>query len=94
MHSLPESPIKQTKALGYNVSKTALNAFTVHLAAELADPSIKVNSAHAGWVKTALGGEHAPIEIADSAETSVRLALLGPDGPTGGFFHEGEQLPW
>jgi NAD(P)-dependent dehydrogenase (short-subunit alcohol dehydrogenase family) len=94
VHSLPESPIKQTKALGYNASKTALNAFTVHLAAELADTAIKVNSAHPGWVKTALGGEHAPMEIADSSKTSVRLALLGPDGPTGGFFHEGEQLPW
>ena len=94
VHSLPESPIKQTKALGYNASKTALNAFTVHLAAELAGTAIKVNSAHPGWVKTALGGEHAPMEIADSAKTSVRLALLGPDGPTGGFFHEGEQLPW
>jgi NAD(P)-dependent dehydrogenase (short-subunit alcohol dehydrogenase family) len=94
VHSLPESPIKQAKALGYNASKSALNAFTVHLAAELADTPIKVNSAHPGWVKTALGGEHAPMEIADSSKTSVRLALLGPDGPTGGFFHEGEQLPW
>jgi NAD(P)-dependent dehydrogenase (short-subunit alcohol dehydrogenase family) len=94
LHSLPESPIKQAKALGYNASKTALNAFTVHLAAELADTPIKVNSAHPGWVKTALGGEHAPMEIADSAKTSVRLALLGPDGPTGGFFHENDQLPW
>lgn len=94
LHSLPESPIKQTKALAYNASKTALNAFTVHLAAELAGTSIKVNSAHPGWVKTELGGEHATMEIADSAKTSVRLALLGADGPTGGFFHENDQLPW
>jgi NAD(P)-dependent dehydrogenase (short-subunit alcohol dehydrogenase family) len=94
LHSLPESPIKQTKALAYNASKTALNAFTVHLAAELAGTPIKVNSAHPGWVKTALGGEHAPMEIADSSKTSVRLALLGDDGPTGGFFHENDQLPW
>jgi NAD(P)-dependent dehydrogenase (short-subunit alcohol dehydrogenase family) len=94
VHSLPESPIKQTKALAYNASKTALNAFTVHLAAELAGTPIKVNSAHPGWVKTELGGEHAPMEIADSSKTSVRLALLGADGPTGGFFHENDQLPW
>jgi NAD(P)-dependent dehydrogenase (short-subunit alcohol dehydrogenase family) len=94
LHSLPDSPIKQTKALAYNASKVALNAFTVHLAAELAGTSIKVNSAHPGWVKTELGGAHAPMEIADSAKTSVRLALLGADGPTGGFFHENDQLPW
>jgi NAD(P)-dependent dehydrogenase (short-subunit alcohol dehydrogenase family) len=94
LHSQPDSPIKQTKALAYNASKVALNAFTVHLAAELAGTPVKVNSAHPGWVKTALGGEHAPMEIVDSAKTSVRLALLGPDGPTGGFFHENDQLPW
>ena len=94
VHSTPGSPIAQSKALGYNASKTALNAFTVHLAAELAGTSIKVNSAHPGWVKTELGGEHAPMELADGAKTSVRLALLGPDGPTGGFFHEDATLPW
>jgi len=94
VHSLPNSPIAQTKALGYNASKTALNAFTVHLAAELAGTPIKVNSAHPGWVKTELGGKHAPMEIADGSKTSVRLALLGPDGPTGGFFHVEDTLPW
>jgi NAD(P)-dependent dehydrogenase (short-subunit alcohol dehydrogenase family) len=94
VHSTPDSPIAQSKALGYNASKTALNAFTVHLAAELAATGIKVNSAHPGWVKTELGGQYAPMEIVDSAKTSVRLALLGPDGPTGGFFHEGATLPW
>ena len=66
----------------------------MHLAAELAGTPIKVNSAHPSWVKTALGGELAPMEVADSAETSMRLALLGPDGPSGGFFHENDTLPW
>lgn len=94
VHSQKNSPIASTKALAYNASKTALNAFTVHLAAELAGTTIKVNSAHPGWVKTELGGEHAPMEIGDSARTSVRLALLGPDGPNGGFFHVDDALPW
>jgi len=66
----------------------------VHLADELRDTPIKVNSAHPGWVKTSLGGEYAPMEIADSAKTSARLATLGPDGATGGFFHENDTLPW
>jgi NAD(P)-dependent dehydrogenase (short-subunit alcohol dehydrogenase family) len=94
LHSLPKSPIDPAKALAYNASKTALNAFTVHLAHELRDTAIKVNSAHPGWVKTELGGASAPMEIADSYKTSVYLATLDGNGPSGGFFHESETLPW
>lgn len=94
LHSDPKSPIASAKALAYNASKTALNAFTIHLASQLADTPIKVNSAHPGWVKTALGGEQAPVEVADGARTSVGLALLDAQGPTGGFFYEGNPLPW
>ena len=53
-----------------------------------------MNSAHPGWVKTEMGGEEAPMGIVDGAKTSVELAMLGEDGPTGGFFHRGEALPW
>jgi NAD(P)-dependent dehydrogenase (short-subunit alcohol dehydrogenase family) len=94
LHSQKDSPIGPAKAFAYNASKTALNAFTVHLADELRDTNIKVNSAHPGWVKTELGGPHAPMELSDSARTSVFLATLGADGPSGGFFHEKDQLPW
>lgn len=94
LHSMPNSPIDPAKAFAYNATKTALNAYTIHLARELQDTAIKVNSAHPGWVKTALGGPHAPMEVVDSYKTSIRLATLDDDGPTGGFFHEGESLPW
>ena len=94
LHSMENSPISPAKAFAYNASKTALNAFTVHLAQELKDTNIKVNSAHPGWVKTELGGPHAPMEIADSYKTSLRLATLDSHGPTGGFFHEADALPW
>ena len=94
LHSMPNSPIDPAKAFAYNASKTALNAYTVHLAHELQDTSIKVNSAHPGWVKTELGGEHAPMEVAESGKTSVELATLPADGANGGFFHAGEALPW
>jgi len=94
LHSMENSPIDPAKAFAYNSSKTALNAFTVHLAHELKGTNIKVNSAHPGWVKTELGGPHAPMEIADSYKTSLRLATLDNHGPTGGFFHETETLPW
>jgi NAD(P)-dependent dehydrogenase (short-subunit alcohol dehydrogenase family) len=93
-HADPASPIYDTKALAYDASKTALNAFTVHLAHELKDTPIKVNSAHPGWVKTDMGGEHAPMEVSEGGKTSAQLATLPADGPTGGFFHLGEPLPW
>lgn len=94
LHSMADSPIDPAKAFAYNASKTALNAYTVHLAHALRHTSIKVNAAHPGWVKTELGGSNAPMEIADSGKTSVRLATLDADGPSGGFFHEAESLPW
>jgi NAD(P)-dependent dehydrogenase (short-subunit alcohol dehydrogenase family) len=93
-HSDPKSPIYEFKVFAYNASKTALNAFTVHLAHELKDTSIKVNSAHPGWVKTDMGGENAPMEVSDGGKTSVQLALLPANGPSGGFFHMGKELPW
>lgn len=94
LHSMPNSPIDPAKAFAYNASKTALNAYTIHLAHELRDSNIKVNSAHPGWVKTELGGENAPMEVIDSGKTSIQLATLGSDGISGGFFHAGDALPW
>ncbi len=94
LHTMEQSPISPAKAFAYNASKTALNAYTVHLAEYLKDTNIKVNSAHPGWVKTELGGPHAPMEVADSYKTSLRLATLAADGPSGGFFHESDTLPW
>ena len=94
LHGEPGSPIYNSKVFAYDASKTALNAFTVHLAHELKDTKIKVNSAHPGWVKTDMGGPSAPMELADGGKTSVQLALLPDNGPTGGFFHTGEHLPW
>jgi NAD(P)-dependent dehydrogenase (short-subunit alcohol dehydrogenase family) len=79
---------------GYTSSKAALNMLTVVLAQHLADTNIKVNAAHPGWVKTDLGGENAPLGVREGARTAVRLALLPADGPTGGYFHEEESLPW
>lgn len=94
VHSLPDSPIAPAKELAYDASKTALNAFTVHLADELRDTPIKVNSAHPGWVKTDMGGAEAPMELSEGGKTSVYLATLPADGPTGGFFHMEESMPW
>ncbi len=93
-HSDPKSPIYSLKPFGYNSSKTALNAFTVHLAHELRDTGIKVNSAHPGWVKTDLGTDAAPLSVVEGAKTTVALATLPSDGPTGTYVHLGKTLPW
>jgi NAD(P)-dependent dehydrogenase (short-subunit alcohol dehydrogenase family) len=94
LHADPSSDIYAMKAFAYDASKTALNAFTVHLAQALRGTAIKVNSAHPGWVKTDMGGPSAPLEVSEGGKTSVQLATLPDDGPTGGFFHLGQPLPW
>jgi NAD(P)-dependent dehydrogenase (short-subunit alcohol dehydrogenase family) len=94
LHSDPSSLIYAFKTFAYDASKAALNAFTVHLAYELRDNKIKVNSAHPGWVKTEMGGPNAPMEVSEGGKTSAQLATLADDGPSGGFFHLGKPLPW
>jgi NAD(P)-dependent dehydrogenase (short-subunit alcohol dehydrogenase family) len=93
-HASPDSPIYHAKSFAYDASKSALNAFTIHLAYELRNTKIKVNSAHPGWVKTDMGGDSAPMEIGEGGKTSAALATLPDDGPTGGYFHMGKPLPW
>jgi NAD(P)-dependent dehydrogenase (short-subunit alcohol dehydrogenase family) len=90
----PKSPIYDAKAFAYDASKAALNSFTIHLAHELKDTKIKVNSAHPGWVKTDMGTDAAPMEIPDGAKTSVKLATLPDNGPTGAYIHLDQTLPW
>lgn len=93
MHADPASPIYDFKVPAYNVSKSALNAWTIHLAYELRGTPIKVNAIHPGSVKTDMnaGGD---LDVAQGASSSVQMALLGADGPTGSFTHMGQVLPW
>ncbi|MDY7562568.1 SDR family oxidoreductase [Pseudomonas sp. CCC3.2] len=90
----PASPIYEMKSAAYDTSKTAINSYTIQLAHELRGSTIKVNSAHPGWVQTAMGGSAAPMSIEEGAKTSVMLATLPVDGPNGGFFHMGAPLPF
>ncbi|NUT46037.1 MAG: SDR family NAD(P)-dependent oxidoreductase [Saccharothrix sp.] len=75
----------------YGTSKAALNALTLMLAAEL--PRMKVNAVCPGWVATDMGGAGGR-PVAQGAASVVWAATLPDDGPTGGFFRDGERVPW
>lgn len=92
-HTDPQSPIFDYKLPAYNVSKSALNAWTVHLAHELRDTGIKVNAIHPGSVKTDMNA-NGDLSIELGAKSSVAMSLIGDIGPTGGFTHLGQTLRW
>ena len=94
MHSDPASPIYDFKVPAYNVSKSAVNAWTVQLAYELRDSKVKINTIHPGYVKTEMNGGEGEIDIPTGARTSVRLALIDDAGPNGGYFYQEQSLPW
>lgn len=80
---------------GYSASKTALNALTVAMAIELEPDGIKVNAVSPGFIKTNLNNYAGTGTVEEGAREPVRLALLGPDGPTGTFTRwENETIPW
>lgn len=77
----------------YSTSKAALNALTRVLAAELRRSGILVNAVCPGWIATDMGGAGGrPVEV--GAARILWAVLLDDDGPTGGFFRDGRQLPW
>jgi NAD(P)-dependent dehydrogenase (short-subunit alcohol dehydrogenase family) len=94
LHADPTSPIDTTTACAFDASQTARNAFTGHLAAELQETPIKVNAAPPGWVQSALGGASTPLDVREGGPTSVQVARLPTEGPTGGSCHGGEPWPW
>ncbi len=81
-------------ALAYRSSKAALNALTQVVAHELAGTNILINAASPGWVRTDMGGPHAGRSVAQGADTAVWLATLPDGGPSGGFFHDRQQIAW
>lgn len=99
----PENKYSNPNYTSYKCSKAALNMYTHALAKYLKDRSAeaggsaalaKVNGCYPGFVRTDMSNHEAPMDVTEGAETSVYLATLPADGPTGGFYHKQEKLNW
>ena len=81
-------------APAYSASKAALNALTRIVADAARGSNVLVNAVDPGWVRTRMGGPAASRSVELGAETIVWLATLPDGGPTGGFFHDRQPIPW
>jgi len=91
----PAYPHRKMFGPVYSASKTALNAMTLAMMIELENTSIKVRLASPGFTKTNLNGYEGTESVEDGSREVVRVALLGPDDPTGTFTRwENTNIPW
>ncbi|MFB8028350.1 SDR family oxidoreductase [Streptomyces sp. NPDC056465] len=90
--STPDTPHHAYPGVAYPASKTALNMITVQYAK--AFPGIRINAVEPGFTATDLNGHRGTQTVEEGAEIIVRTALLGPDGPTGGYADVSGPLPW
>jgi NAD(P)-dependent dehydrogenase (short-subunit alcohol dehydrogenase family) len=94
MNADPTNPHRAMFGAVYSPSKAALNAVTLAFALELESTPIKVNAASPGFTATDLNNFEGTRTVEQAAREPVRLALLGPDGPTGTFSDENGPIPW
>ncbi|MEO8702764.1 MAG: SDR family NAD(P)-dependent oxidoreductase [Kofleriaceae bacterium] len=92
-NSVPGNPHRSMFGI-YSITKTALTALTLALAFELEATGIKVNAACPGFTATDLNDHRGTRSVEQGAREAVRLALLGPDGPTGTFSDDAGPVPW
>jgi NAD(P)-dependent dehydrogenase (short-subunit alcohol dehydrogenase family) len=91
----PNSPYHSIFGPVYPASKAAENAMSLAMMVELEATDIKVNLVSPAYTSTALNGFAGTESIEDGSREVVRVALLGPDGPTGTFTRwEDATIPW
>ncbi|MFB7285910.1 SDR family oxidoreductase [Actinacidiphila glaucinigra] len=88
----PDQPAYMFPGMDYPASKLAVNMITVQYAKAL--PDFRINSVEPGFTKTDLNGNTGFQTVEQGSEIIVRMALVGSDGPTGGYFDRNGALPW
>ena len=83
------------RSYAYRASKTALNMLSVAMKKEAVEDNISFLILHPGWVKTRMGGEHAPVELTDSVQGMLDLINSHDIENSGRFVqYDGVDLPW
>ena len=88
----PQRMESNLPALAYASSKAAVIMLTVQYAKSL--PGMRVNVVEPGFTATDLNGRRGHQTVAEGAEIIVRMARIGPDGPTGTFQDRNGTMPW
>jgi NAD(P)-dependent dehydrogenase (short-subunit alcohol dehydrogenase family) len=88
----PGTPAYAYPGVAYSASKTVVNVITVQYAK--AFPAMRINAVEPGFTKTDLNANTGVQTVEEGAEIIVRMAQVGPDGPTGGYFDAEGTLPW
>ena len=88
----PGSPSSAYPGVAYPASKTAVNMITLRYAKQL--PQIRINAVEPGFTATDLNMFQGTQTIEQGAEIIVRMAQVGPDGPTGAYFDAAGPIPW
>jgi NAD(P)-dependent dehydrogenase (short-subunit alcohol dehydrogenase family) len=88
----PGTPAHAYPGVAYPASKAAVNMITVQYAK--AFPDMRINAVEPGYTATDLNGHTGTQTVEEGAEIIVRMAQVGPDGPTGGYFDAEGPLPW
>jgi NAD(P)-dependent dehydrogenase (short-subunit alcohol dehydrogenase family) len=90
--STPDSPAYYYQGIGYPASKSAVNMITVQYAK--AFPGVRINAVEPGFTRTDLNANTGTQTVEQGAEIIVRMAQIGPDGPTSGYFDASGPLAW
>jgi NAD(P)-dependent dehydrogenase (short-subunit alcohol dehydrogenase family) len=88
----PASPSSAYPGVAYPASKAAVNMITLRYAK--AFPGIRINAVEPGFTATGLNAFQGRQTVRHGAEIIVRMAQVGPDGPTGGYFDASGAIPW